>query len=278
MPSENGHGPKRAILYARVSTDEQARSGYSLGGQLEELREFANSQGYRVIEEIEDRGEKRWTLNRPGVERIKELCARGSVDTVIAWRWDRFGESPWPEVLAIELEEYGVALRSLDDGGEGEDAEILRALRGAMAKKERRRTAERSRMGMFAKARRGEISGSAFSPRYGFRYVNNERGKAVGYEVDPEKMQHVRRILTMLAEGESVHGVQRMLEQDGIPAPGGGPRWSRTTIRNVAVEDAYLPRTYEELEEMVSADVLGRLDPEKEYGIAWFGKIGRAHV
>jgi DNA invertase Pin-like site-specific DNA recombinase len=30
MPNTNGHGPKRAILYTRVSTDEQARSGYSL--------------------------------------------------------------------------------------------------------------------------------------------------------------------------------------------------------------------------------------------------------
>ena len=34
MPSTNGHGPKQAILYARVSTDEQARSGYSLAQQL----------------------------------------------------------------------------------------------------------------------------------------------------------------------------------------------------------------------------------------------------
>ncbi len=59
MPSANGHGVRRAILYARVSTDEQARSGYSLGGQLEELREYASSQGYRVIEEVVDRGEKR---------------------------------------------------------------------------------------------------------------------------------------------------------------------------------------------------------------------------
>jgi DNA invertase Pin-like site-specific DNA recombinase len=33
MPSTNGHGPKRAILYARVSTDEQAKSGYSLAQQ-----------------------------------------------------------------------------------------------------------------------------------------------------------------------------------------------------------------------------------------------------
>jgi hypothetical protein len=31
MPSSNGHGPKQAILYARVSTDERARTGYSLG-------------------------------------------------------------------------------------------------------------------------------------------------------------------------------------------------------------------------------------------------------
>jgi DNA invertase Pin-like site-specific DNA recombinase len=28
MPNTNGHGPKRVILYARVSTNEQARSGY----------------------------------------------------------------------------------------------------------------------------------------------------------------------------------------------------------------------------------------------------------
>src|SRR3712207_6473474 len=39
MPSTNGHGPKRTILYARVSTDEQARSGYSLAQQLVHLQD-----------------------------------------------------------------------------------------------------------------------------------------------------------------------------------------------------------------------------------------------
>jgi DNA invertase Pin-like site-specific DNA recombinase len=38
MPSTNGPGSKRAILYARLSTDEQVRSGYSLAQQLEALR------------------------------------------------------------------------------------------------------------------------------------------------------------------------------------------------------------------------------------------------
>jgi site-specific DNA recombinase len=56
MPSMNGHGPKRAILYARVSTDEQARSGYSLAQQIEALRAYAAQEGYEVLEEIVDPG------------------------------------------------------------------------------------------------------------------------------------------------------------------------------------------------------------------------------
>jgi site-specific DNA recombinase len=52
MPSTNGHGSKRVILYARVSTDEQARSGYSLAQQLEALREYAAREGLQVLEEV----------------------------------------------------------------------------------------------------------------------------------------------------------------------------------------------------------------------------------
>jgi len=54
MPSTNGHGPNRAILYARVSTDEQARSGYSLAQQIDALREFAARAGLEVLAEAQD--------------------------------------------------------------------------------------------------------------------------------------------------------------------------------------------------------------------------------
>ena len=56
MPSTNGHGLKRAvlwaILYARVFTDEQARSGYSLAQQIEALIDYAAREGYEVLEEV----------------------------------------------------------------------------------------------------------------------------------------------------------------------------------------------------------------------------------
>ena len=52
MISRDGPGPERAILYARVSTDEQARSGYSLAQQIEALREYAAREGYEILEEV----------------------------------------------------------------------------------------------------------------------------------------------------------------------------------------------------------------------------------
>ncbi len=57
MPSTNGHGQKRAVLYARVSTDEQARTGFSLAQQIEALREYAAHEGYEVLEEVVDPGQ-----------------------------------------------------------------------------------------------------------------------------------------------------------------------------------------------------------------------------
>jgi DNA invertase Pin-like site-specific DNA recombinase len=87
MPSTNGHGPKRAILYTRVSTDEQARSGFSLAQQLEALRAYAAHEGYEVLEEIEDPGQSRASLERPGMDRARDLVAAGGS----LWCWPRIG-------------------------------------------------------------------------------------------------------------------------------------------------------------------------------------------
>jgi site-specific DNA recombinase len=56
MPTTNGLGPKRAILYARVSTDEQARTGFSLCQQIEALRDYAARKGNEVLDEGPDPG------------------------------------------------------------------------------------------------------------------------------------------------------------------------------------------------------------------------------
>jgi site-specific DNA recombinase len=94
MPSTNDHGPKRAILYARVSTDEQVRSGYSLAQQIEALRAYAAREGYEVLEEVSDPGQSGAPLERPGMDRVRDLVANGDVSVVLAQDRDRISREP----------------------------------------------------------------------------------------------------------------------------------------------------------------------------------------
>jgi site-specific DNA recombinase len=265
MPSTNGRGPKRAILYARRS---DRKDNFSIAGQLKELREHTHAAGYEIVEEVQDPWAKRWTLDRLGIDRIRELVLPGGVDEVWAWRWDRFGESPWPEVLGLELEEYGVRLRSLDDSGEGEDAELLNGLKGLLAKKERRRIAERSRLGKFQKAHQGKIVAS-HNPIYGFDF-NEARD---GYVINHEKMRTVRRIYEWVGrEHVSITGIVNRLQDEGVRAPSGGMRWDGKTLRSMLMNDAYKPHAKEELEKLgVTSEVLSTLE-EGVYGVCWYGK------
>src|SRR5215208_6171924 len=110
---------ERAILYARVSTDEQAKSGYSLAQQLEALREYAAREGYEVLEEIEDPGQSGASLERPGMDRVRDLVAAGDVSVVLAQDRDRFSREPaYHYLLRREFEEHGTRIRALNARGD----------------------------------------------------------------------------------------------------------------------------------------------------------------
>ena len=77
MPSTNGHGTPRAILYTRVSGDEQKKRGFSLQDQIDSLRAWASENGYEVVQEIEDAGYSGAYLERPGLDRVREMVRGG---------------------------------------------------------------------------------------------------------------------------------------------------------------------------------------------------------
>ena len=162
MPSTNGHGPKKAILYARVSTDEQARSGYSLAQQLEALRDYATREGLQVLEEVSDPGQSGASLERPGMDRVRDLVAAGSVSVVLAQDRDRFAREPaYHYLLRQEFEEHRTKIHALNDrGDESPEGELTDGILDQLAKYERAKTAERSRRGKLAKARQGKLSPS----------------------------------------------------------------------------------------------------------------------
>ncbi len=270
MPSTNGDGAARAVLYARVSTEEQARSGYSLAQQLEALRDYATREGYEVLEEISDPAESGAYLERPGLDRVKELAAAGGVAVVLAQDADRISREPWHyEYLKLLLRDHGAELRALDEGTDGSPmGEFVAYIRRGMAKMERSDIAKRSRRGKLRKAREGKVVGT-HRPRYGFRF-NEARD---GYEVDEERMAVVQRVFRMVGvEGATLYAVRKALEAAGVPSPGGKKLWHQGYLRAVILDDVYRPHSLEELRDVLSPQVLAAMATDKSYGVYYYDR------
>ncbi len=280
MPSTNGHGAKRAILYARVSTDEQARSGYSLAQQLEALREYAAREGYEVLEEVSDPGQSGASLERPGMDRVRDLVAAGGVSFVLAQDRDRFAREPaYHYLLRKEFEEHGCKIRALNDRGDDTpEGELTDGILDQLAKYERAKTAERTRRGKLQKARKGKIIRNS-RPHYGFVY--DDAGEA--YYPNEREMAVVRRIFDAVSGGSSLYAVKRSLEEEGVPPPGNGnPKkngrhWNATFLKRLIEDDVYRPHTHDELAEVVSEGLMAQevaagLDESAYYGIFWFNR------
>jgi site-specific DNA recombinase len=259
MPSTNGHGPKRAILYVRVSTEEQSKSGYSIPDQLRELRAYAAREGYRVVEEAIDDGHSGADPHRPGLRRVMELADSGAIDVVLAKKRNRLFRSRFYRLLwDQDLGELGVSLIALDDTGN----RFGDAMQDEFAQWEREEIAKRTQDGLLEKCRGGLII-KRKRAAYGFRA--SEDGNAL--EVSEPEMEVVRRIFRSVAKGVSVRSMRISLERDGIPAPSGIGRWNHTTIRNIIGSELYAPHTYEEVAALVAPGVAARLDKEAVYGL-----------
>jgi site-specific DNA recombinase len=270
MESTNDHCTKKAILYARVSTDEQARMGYSLAQQLEALREYAGREKYEILEEVTDPGQSGASLERPGMDRVRDLVAARGVSVVLAQDRDRFAREPaYHYLLKREFEEHGCKLRALNDrGDDSPEGELADGIFDQFGKYERAKFAERSRRGKLRKAREGKIVAN-HSGNYGFKY-NAARD---GYEIDEKTMPIVRRIFRMIGfEGCSLRKVKQTFEAEGLPTPAGNKYWSKTFIREVIKDDVYRPHSFEEIKALIAPEVAARLDPNKSYGIWWFNR------
>src|SRR5918912_285690 len=216
MANTNGSGPKRVILYARVSTEEQVRRGFSLAQQLEALRAFADEEGYAILEEVQDPAQSGATLERPGMDRVRDLVegTPGGVAAVLAQDRDRFAREPaLLYFLKRELAEHGCALRAMNDrGGDSPEGELTDGILDQLGKYERAKIAERSRRGKLRKAREGKVMAN-HRVKYDFK-LNATRD---GLLVDEEKMRNVRRVFHMVGvEGYTLNAVGKAFDREGI--------------------------------------------------------------
>ena len=92
MNKTNNKSIIRAVIYIRVSTEEQARHGYSLQSQKERLIDYCKSKGYKIVETYADEGKSARSKlnNRKELLRLIQDAKDKKFDRIVFWRLDRW--------------------------------------------------------------------------------------------------------------------------------------------------------------------------------------------
>ncbi len=228
----NATDTTKAVLYCRVSTDEQAAEGVSLDAQEARLRAYCTLRGLAVVDVVVDAGVSagKPLASREGGRRVLDAVRTGAAGAVIAWKLDRLFRNA-ADCLAVTdgWDRRGVALHLVDLGGQAVDTStamgrfFLCVMAGA-AEMERNQVRERTAAAMAHKRARLEYCGGA-AP-YGWRVAAD----GASIERDDDEQATVATARDLRAGGLSLRDVGAALEKRGM-LPRSGGRWHAKTVR-----------------------------------------------
>jgi site-specific DNA recombinase len=189
-----------ARCYMRVSTEEQAQSGYSLAAQRDKLDLFAQLQGYTVGGWYRDDGVSAKDLNRPEFRRMMQDAQHG--DVIVAYKLDRLTRSVRDlDELLREFDKRGLHFRSVTEQFDTTTAtgRLMIRMVGEFAQWERETIAERTAFGKQKKVSAGEWGG----------------GRApFGYKLEPsDKMKGGRHLMKLVPDPDAAPLVLKIFER-----------------------------------------------------------------
>lgn len=208
---------KKAILYIRVSTDEQAERGHSLAYQEEKLRMYCQLKGIEVVQLFkEDYSAK--TFERPEIKKMLAFLKsnRNLIDQMLFIKWDRFSRNAGDAYAMIKtLHKLGVEPHATEqplDLSVPENKTML-ALYLTIPEVENDRRALNTISGMRRARREGRFLGVA--PK-GYLNKRDDRNKPI-LEIDPVVSVYIKRAFAEVEKGiRPVFTVLRELRTEGF--------------------------------------------------------------
>lgn len=233
---------KNAAIYARVSSAQQKQE-HTIASQTAALIGFAEQEGYHVPREwiFEDEGFSGAHLQRPGLERVRDLAVEGQLQAVLVYSPDRLSRKYAYQVLLMEeLSRQGVETVFIKaPQAESAEDQLVLQFQGMIAEYERAQILERSRRGKRHRARQGEVNVLSGAP-YGYHYVRKTEESAAYYEIIEAEAAVVRRVYeTYTVEGLSIGAITRRLNEQGVPTRKRSSRWERSTVWAMLRNPAY---------------------------------------
>lgn len=219
-------------IYIRVSTDEQAKEGYSIGAQKEMLKAYCTSQGWTDYKFYVDEGVSAKDTNRPFLQSMLKHIENNMIKKVLVYRLDRMTRSVKDLHVMLEtFEKHDCAFVSATEPYDTSTAvgRLFVTLVAAMAQWERENTGERVSMVLTERAKDGEWLAQA---PYGFEKVKyrDDNGKLISTLKHSDfEMPVLKDMIAKLKEGYSLRSIADYLMDTGIP-PRRSHEWHSTSI------------------------------------------------
>lgn len=218
-------------LYMRVSTEDQAREGFSLPEQKERLEAYCKFKGFVIKDYYTDAGISAKTGNyRPEFERLKEDIKSKKINTIIALKQDRITRSifDWEELMKF-LEENDAYLDCVNDDINTTNAngKMVSRILMSVSQQEIERTSERTKIGLAGAIKQGHIPHQA---PLGYKHENKK------LVIDHLTKDVVIRIFELYHKGMSYQKISTLFNKEQVL---GKTNWRDSSIVAILENEIY---------------------------------------
>ena len=226
-----GEEKKIAGIYIRVSTEDQAREGFSLPEQEKRLKAMCEYKGYEIYKVYKDAGISAKTGNyRPAFEELKEDIKNKKVNTIVVLKLDRLTRSVYDmENIMKFLDENNAYLDCANDDINTTNANgrMVARLLTTVSQNEIERTSERTKIGLSGAIKEGNIPHKA---PFGYKRLNKK------LVPDPLTKDQIIRIFNLYYEGNSYQTISNMYNKEKVF---GKTNWCDGTILKILENEIY---------------------------------------
>jgi DNA invertase Pin-like site-specific DNA recombinase len=222
----------RVAIYSRVSTEDQAKEGFSLDAQKDRLRAYCQAKGWEIAGEYVDEGHSGRDTKRPAYQRMFE--EKDNWDTVLVIKMDRIHRNSknFMEMMD-DLKKWGKEFSSMQESLDTSTAmgRFVMDIIQRIAQLESEQIGERVYMGMKQKASTvgGPLGG--YAP---FGYTSSEDG----LQISEEEALHVRRIFNDYVGGKTMDRIAKELNSENVTTQKGG-KWTLWSVRHILHNPVY---------------------------------------
>ncbi|WP_312118444.1 recombinase family protein [Brevibacillus reuszeri] len=228
-------------IYARVSTEEQAKSGFSLDDQIRECRKKAGTS--KVAEYVDDASGE--FLDRPSLTRLRRDVKDGVITKIVCLDPDRLSRKLMNQLLITdEFDKKGIDLVFVNgEYAKTPEGQLFYSMRGAIAEFEKAKINERMSRGRREKARQGRVLRDFQIYGYGYDSVKEQ------IVINESEAAVVRLIFDLFTQPndlvQGMNGIAVFLTNKGVPTKRGARVWHRQVVRQMLMNEAYVGRFYQ---------------------------------